>query len=153
MILLSACLCGVNCKYNGGNNTYPFLLDMSKNDDVLLVCPEEKGGLSTPRKPCEIVGGTGAEVLEGTARVINSDQMDVTENFVAGAYKVLDLARANQVDLAVLQDRSPSCGAGRIYDGNFNGQLIDGDGVTAALLRRSGIKVVTATDYLQQKGV
>lgn len=153
MILISACLCGIDCKYNGDNNNHPYFIAMSQQDKALLVCPEEMGGLCTPRKPCEIVGGTGYDVLQGAARVINSDNVDVTESFVNGAHHVLQLAQDSNVEVAILQNRSPSCGVGHIYDGTFNKKLIEGDGVTTALLRQNGIKVITATDYLQEKGV
>lgn len=153
MILMSACLCGFNCKYTGGNNTSPRFLAMYRNNEVIAVCPEELGGLSTPRLPCEIQGGSGAEVLAGTARVINSNGEDVSESFVKGAWQVLQLARDNNIGLVILQDRSPSCGAGVIYDGNFSKKLIEGDGVTAALLKQHGIKVINAADYAKDKGV
>lgn len=153
MILISACLCGFNCKYNGGNNNYSRFIAMYQDNEVLPVCPEELGGLCTPRLPCEIQGGSGKDVLAGTARVINSDGEDVSDSFIKGACKVLQLARDNNAELVILQDRSPSCGVGLVYDGNFNKNFIEGDGVTAALLRQNGITVINATDYIRDEGV
>lgn len=153
MIIISACLCGINCKYNGGNNIYPCFLHMYRNNEILAVCPEELGGLSTPRRPCEITGGSGKDVLTGSARVINDNGIDLTQNFIKGAHEVLQIARDNNAKLAILQDRSPSCGVGLIYDGTFGKKLIKGDGVTAALLKQNEITVINATDFLKDKGV
>ncbi|HEX3011944.1 MAG TPA: DUF523 domain-containing protein [Syntrophomonadaceae bacterium] len=153
MILISACLCGKNCKYNGGNNTHPHFVAMYNNKEVLPVCPEELGGLSTPRKPCEIRGGTGLDVLKNLARVVNTENINESSKFIKGAQETLKIARDNQIDLAILQDRSPSCGVGVIYDGTFSKNLTRGDGVTAAALRQSGVNVITAADYLHNKGV
>jgi uncharacterized protein YbbK (DUF523 family) len=152
MILISACLCGINCKYSGGNNMHPRFAAMYQNNKVLPVCPEELGGLPTPRLPCEIEGGSGQDVLKGTARVINKQGENVSESFIRGAGKVLQIARDHNIKLAILQDRSPSCGVGVIYDGTFKKNIIEGDGVTAALLKQNGINVVNASDYLN-KGV
>ena len=153
MIIISACLCGINCKYNGGNNIDPHFLTMYRNNEVLPVCPEELGGLSTPRHPCEITGGCGNDVLTGSARVINDKGIDLTPNFIKGAHEVLQTARDNNAKLAILQDRSPSCGVGVIYDGTFSKKLIEGDGVTAALLKQNRVNVINATDFLRDKGV
>lgn len=152
MIMLSACLAGVNCKYNGGNNLHPSFKDLAKSGDVVLVCPEELGGLSIPRNPCEIAGGSGEDVLNGQARVINKNGEDVSCYFVKGAQAVLELARTHQADLVILRRRSPSCGCGLIYDGSFTSTLHAGDGVCAALLKQHGIKVISDDDYLV-KGV
>lgn len=152
VIMLSACLAGINCKYNGGNNLHPSFKDLAKSENVVLVCPEELGGLSIPRSPCEIAGGSGEDVLNGQARVINKAGEDVSRYFVQGAQAVLELARTHQADLAILRRRSPSCGCGLIYDGSFTSTLRSGDGVCAALLKQHGIKVICDDDYLN-KGV
>lgn len=107
------------------------------------MCPEVLGGLSTPRRPAEIVGGDGADVLDGRAVVVTDEGEDVTEEFVAGARAVADLAAEHGIERAVLQSRSPSCGCGSIYDGSFGGTLVDGDGVLAALLVRRGVTVTS----------
>lgn len=153
MKIISACLCGINCKYNGGNNMHPHFVDLYNKGQVFPVCPEELGGLVTPRKPCEIKDGVGADVLRGRASVITSDGQDVTDNFIKGAHAVLKVARAQQAELVILQSRSPSCGVGLVYDGTFKGNLIKGDGVTAALLRQNGIKVMDSIKYLSHEGM
>lgn len=148
--LISACLTGVNCKYNGGNNLHHILASLLKTGEVIPVCPEQLGGLPTPRISCEIVGGTGWDVLEGRARVINRDNQDVTESYIKGAYETLNIAKKCGVDLAILKELSPSCGMGQIYDGTFCRNCIAGDGVTAALLKENGIKVVSDQDFLKE---
>lgn len=152
MRVISACLCGINCKYNGDNNQHDEFMKELRDGQVLPLCPEQLGGLTTPRSACEIEGGTGEDVLAGRARVINAVGDDVTEFFVKGAQECLAVMRQAGIDEAVLQRRSPSCGVEKIYDGSFSGHLIAGDGVTAALLRKNGIKVWNDEDYLQHKG-
>jgi len=152
VIMLSACLTGVNCKYNGSNNLHPRFKDLAESEDVVLVCPEELGGLTIPRSPSEITGGTGEDVLNGQARVIGREGEDVSPYFVKGAEATLELARTHQVDLAILRRRSPSCGCGLIYDGSFTSTLRPGDGVCAALLKQHGIRVISDDQYLD-KGV
>lgn len=142
MILLSACLGGNNCKYNGGNN---YRSEWNKNLaklEYLAVCPETLGGLPVPRPPCEIKGGSGIDVIAGYARVISADGRDLTDYFLRGAYKTLLLAKNAGITTAVFKSRSPSCGSCKIYDGTFSSRLMDGDGVTAALLKLHNIKVV-----------
>lgn len=147
MIIVSACLCGVDCKYSGGNNLNEEALEIFKQGKAVLVCPEQLGGLSTPRMPCEIAGGTGADVLDGKCRVLGSDgEYDVTDRFVKGAEETLKIARGCGAELAVLKSRSPSCGYGIIYDGSFTGTRITGNGVTAELLERNGIRIVTEVE-------
>lgn len=144
MIILSACLCSVNCKYSGGNNLSEKAVRLFQQGKAVLVCPEQMGGLSTPRPPCEIIGGTGADVLDGKCRVMTINcQADVTSQFVKGAEETLRLAKKCGASLAILKSRSPSCGHGAIYDGSFTGKKIDGNGVLAELLERNGIKVIT----------
>lgn len=152
MKLISACLCGLNCKYNGGNNEHPLFSEMLDRGEVVTICPEALGGLSIPRPAAEIDAGTGEDVLEGTARVINDQGDDVTDNFIIGARKTLDIAREWDVDLVILKSRSPSCGAGHIYDGSFSGHLREGNGVTAALLLKEGIPVVSDEELLKERG-
>ena len=130
-LLVSACLLGENCKYSGGNNYHPDTEKLRKWFEVIPVCPEQLGGLPTPRVPSERVGD----------KVLTRDGRDVTEAFRQGAEKTLAIARAEGVTRAVFQVRSPSCGCGTIYDGAFSGTLVPGKGVTAQLLEESGIKV------------
>ena len=146
-ILVSACLLGTNCKYNGGNNLEPRVLELMKDHNIIPVCPEELGGLLTPREPCEIQEGSGKEVLEGRSPVLNKKGEDVTADFLAGAKETLALARKHRCALAILKARSPSCGCGSIYDGTFSGRLKEGSGVTAQLLLDNGIVVMTETDF------
>lgn len=147
MIAVSACLCGVNCKYNGGNNLSSELLKRYSSDEIILVCPEEFGGLPTPRIPCEIIGGTGRDVLEGRAKVIDKSGEDVTANFINGAIKTLQIIEKNNITTAILKAKSPSCGCGEIYDGTFKGKIVGGNGITAELLISSGIKVLNEKNF------
>ncbi|KGO12806.1 DUF523 domain-containing protein [Clostridium botulinum] len=143
MILISACLCGVNCKYNGGNNLNEKALKLFREGKAVLVCPEQLGGQQTPRAPHEINNATGAEVLDGKANIIGPEGDDATKEFLKGAYETLKIAKKCDAKVAILKARSPSCGFGKIYDGTFSGNKKDGNGVTAELLTRNGIKVYT----------
>lgn len=141
MYLISACLCGVNCKYSGENNLNEKALKLFNENEAILVCPEVLGGLSTPRAPQEILRGTGEDVINGTAKVISEDGQDSTKEFIKGAELVLDIAKRCSVDKAILKAKSPSCGCREIYDGSFSGKKIVGNGVTAELLIKNNIKV------------
>lgn len=153
MKIISACLCGINCKYNGDDNLHPYYWELLRQGEFIPVCPEQLGGLPTPRSACELAGGTGEDVIDGKAKVITRDGNDLTQSFLKGAQETLRIARQVGADVAILQRRSPSCGCSKIYDGTFTGKLVDGDGVTAALLKRNGIKVWNDQDYLCEKGV
>ncbi|MDR5659615.1 DUF523 domain-containing protein [Serpentinicella sp. ANB-PHB4] len=145
-ILVSACLMGVNCKYNGGNNLHRVISGLQYN--VLIpVCPEQLGGLTTPRKPAEIQGGEGKCVLEGKAKVITNDGDDVTKAFIKGASETLYIAKEVNAKLAILKARSPSCGIGEIYNGSFSSKLKKGDGVTTALLKQHKINIYNEINY------
>ncbi|MBZ4663401.1 MAG: hypothetical protein JG776_1103 [Caloramator sp.] len=143
MILVSACLLGVCCKYNGGDNKNQKVVDLVKKYNLIPVCPEQLGGLSTPRKPAEITAEDAKKVLDGIGKVVNVCGEDVTENFIKGAYETLKLAKLYDVKIAILKSKSPSCGCGFIYDGSFSGKLKSGNGVTTELLIQNGIKVYT----------
>ena len=130
--MVSACLLGENCKYSGGNNRSEKLLRYLEGHQVVPVCPEVMGGLPTPREPAEIVNGT----------VINRAGASVDREYRLGAARTLEIARREQIDLAILQSRSPSCGVKQIYDGTFSGTRIPGQGVTAALLAAYGFRVM-----------
>lgn len=147
MIIVSGCLVGHNCRYDGSSETVDKLKDMAEKKEAIPVCPEQLGGLPTPRPPQEIVGGDGNDVLAGRAKVMNSEGKDVTENFMKGASDVLVIAEDNNIKKAVLKSKSPACGCGKIYDGTFRGKLKNGDGVTTALLKKHGIKVVTEEGF------
>jgi len=143
MIIVSACLAGKPCRYDGKAKPNDEIVALYQRGEAVLVCPEEMGGLITPRVPSEIEFGTGEDVLMGNARVIAKDGRDVTEEFVLGAQKTLYAARSCGAKRAILKAKSPSCGCGTIYDGTFSGKLREGDGVTAALLKQNGIVVET----------
>lgn len=131
-ILVSSCLLGKNCKYNGGNNYNREVEKLGEKYRIISVCPEELGGLSTPRDPSEI----------NNSRVITSKGIDVTDNFKLGARKTLNIALENNIKLAVLKEKSPSCGSFKIYDGSFSGRLILGKGMTSSLLLENNIEVL-----------
>ncbi|MFI7310929.1 DUF523 domain-containing protein [Streptomyces hygroscopicus] len=143
-ILVSACLRGVPCRFDGRHKSSPECEEAVAGRAVVSFCPEVAGGLATPRRPAELVGGDGHDVLDGTARVVEDTGRDVTEAFVAGARRALAAARQAGCTEALLMPRSPSCGRGVVYDGSFAGELVPGDGVTAALLERNGIAVRSA---------
>jgi len=132
-ILVSACLLGLCCRYNAESKANERVLVLAKTHPLVPVCPEQLGGLPTPRPPAERKG----------ERVVSSDGTDVTDAFQKGAEETLLLARTLGCKTAVLKARSPSCGHGRIYDGTFAGSLVPGSGVTAELLEASGIAVYT----------
>lgn len=141
MILISACLLGYDYKYNGGNNKAADLLELLKGKEIRAVCPEVEGGLPVPRPPAEIINGDGFAVLDGKARVITVEDEDVTKEYLAGSSKMLFDLDPGEIEFAVLKAKSPSCGSGKIYSGQFNGTLKQGSGVGAAFLQKNGIKV------------
>ncbi|MFI2073928.1 MULTISPECIES: DUF523 domain-containing protein [Streptomyces] len=140
-ILVSACLRGVPCRFDGQHKASAEIAEAVTGREVVSFCPEVAGGLPTPRRPAELVGGDGNDVLDGTARVVEDTGRDVTAEFVDGARRALAAARHRGCTEALLMPRSPSCGRGVVYDGSFAGELVPGDGVTAALLERNGITV------------
>ncbi len=141
-IMVSACLLGENCKYNGGNNRHPELLRMLSGHAVIPVCPEVLGGLPVPRVPAEIVNGT---VTDRAGHCVDTA-------FRHGAEKALKLAEQEQPDLIILQSRSPSCGAKEIYDGTFTGTLTPGHGVFAEAVIQAGFCVADVEDAINRKG-
>ena len=140
-IFVSACLLGENCKYSGGNNYSEAVKKFVEGHEVISMCPEVEGGLPIPRTPAEIVNGV----------ITTRDGECVDKEFRTGAKKVLDILLSKNVELAILQSRSPSCGVGKIYDGSFSGTLIDGNGVFAQLLIDNGIKVIDLEDMTRYK--
>jgi len=139
MILISACLAGEKCRYNGDAKPDSRILKMIEERECVLICPECR--LATPRPPAEISGGTGKDVLEGRARVILQDGADVTAEYIAGAYETLEMARAWRAERIYMTQNSPSCGCGSVYDGTFSGTKIAGNGVAAQLLIDNGFDV------------
>lgn len=146
MILVSACLLGINCKYDGDNNNHEIVKEYLKDKQFVLVCPEQLGGLETPRIPCEINNGNGNDVLLGKCTVKNKDGLDTTKKFIKGAKETLKIAQLYNCKEAILKEGSPSCGSNKIYDGTFTGKKINGLGVTAAILKKQGIHIVSEKD-------
>ena len=144
MYLVSACLLGISCRYDGGCSYDERSLKLAGQGKVIPVCPEQLGGCGTPREPCEIRGGNGGDVLDGRCREISAKGADATEEYIRGAREALKLAKACGANKAILKARSPSCGFGQIYDGSFSKRIICGNGVTAELLLRNGIEILLA---------
>ncbi|HEY9329995.1 MAG TPA: DUF523 domain-containing protein [Streptomyces sp.] len=144
-VLVSACLRGVPCRFDGRGRASAEMTAALGGRTPVAFCPEVAAGLPTPRRPAEIVGGDGHDVLDGRARVVDDTGHDVTDAFVEGARRALGAAREAGCTEALLMARSPSCGRGTVYDGTFAGGLREGDGVTSALLERHGIAVRPAT--------
>lgn len=152
-ILISACLLGIPCRYDGSSKPLPQLVMLLNHNQVIIpFCPETQGGLNIPRPPAEIVKGDGAMVLRGKARIINKDGEDDTEPFLNGAEAVLQMATALNPKLIILKSKSPSCGLGEIYDGSFSGKLKSGDGVTAALLKQAHYQLYSEIEFLKTEG-
>lgn len=136
-IMVSGCLLGENCKYNGRNNYSEKVAEFIKGHEVVSVCPECLGGLPVPRVPAEIVNGM----------VINKEGENVDIQFRKGAEIALEIARKESIDLAILQSRSPSCGVKQIYDGTFSKNIIDGQGIFAKLLKENGFQIIDVEDF------
>lgn len=137
-ILISACLIGLNCKYDGGNNENSKLVELMKEKDLVPICPEQLGGLKTPRVSAE----------RKQEKVITKEGVDVTKEYQKGAEEVLNLAKKLNIKKAILKSRSPSCGIDEIYDGTFSHTLIKRDGVAAQLLKKNGIEVISSDRYV-----
>lgn len=142
-IIVSACLLGKNCKYNGGNNYNEAIVEFLKDKEVIAVCPEVMGGLPTPRKPSEIVHDV----------VTNTEGVSVDNEFRKGAKVAMDLIKDEEIECAILQSRSPSCGTKQIYDGTFSKRLIEGQGIFAEQLAKKEIKLIDSDEFanLQQQ--
>jgi uncharacterized protein YbbK (DUF523 family) len=151
MILVSSCLAGLEVRYNGTHCLDKKIGQLVKENQAITVCPELLGGFSTPREPAEIVGGNGVDVLDGKAKVVEKSGRDVTELYIKGAYATLRKAQEVDATVVILKEFSPSCGSSMIYNGEFKGKKIVGNGVTTALLKRNGIQVVSEerlTDFI-----
>jgi len=138
-VLVSACLLGEKCRYDGNGEANSFVLDYIKDMCVYPICPEVMGGLSVPRISCEIVN----------EKVMNKNGEDMTKYFKQGANKVVKLAKSEAIELAILKSRSPSCGCGMIYDGTFSKKLIQGDGICVKQLKANNIEVI-GSDQLEK---
>ena len=136
MKIVSACLAGINCRYNGGSKPNQKVIELVKKGEAIPVCPEQLAGLTTPRTPTE----------EKDGRIITKDGKDLTKEFQKGAQEALKIAKLSNCKEAILKSKSPTCGCGKIYDGSFSGNLINGDGVFTKLLKENNIKVITEED-------
>ena len=145
MYIISGCLLGHNCKYNGGNNRNEDVIRFCEEHEYLVVCPERAGNLPTPRPPAEKVGN----------RILNSEGKDVTEKFLKGAeisFKIcmqMAAIKNEPIEGAILKANSPSCGFGKIYDGTFSGTPVDGNGVFASMLCAQGIEIITENEHIK----
>ena len=145
MYIVSACLLGQNCKYNGGNNLNEEVVEFCKNHKYITVCPESAGRLPAPRPPAEKTG----------CRIVDKDGKDVTDAFLRGAdislKSCMEMARISgeEIEGAILKANSPSCGVGQIYDGTFSGTLTEGDGVFAGMLKRLGVEIITEKEKIK----
>ncbi|MDH3976080.1 MAG: DUF523 domain-containing protein [Deltaproteobacteria bacterium] len=137
-VIVSACLLGVKCRYDGSDNLNRGLIERLKNCHLIPLCPEQLGGLPTPREAAQIVEGDGFDVLKNKVSIMSTANKDVTENFITGAYESLKIARITGANKAFLKEKSPSCGVKRI---KRNGVEIEGSGVLAALLKEEGLEV------------
>lgn len=140
MIIISACLCGCNCKYNGKNNKNEQCVNLFKKGKAVLICPEQLGGMTTPRPPSEI------KKIDGKEYVFTNENKDVTSHFKKGAEESLNIAKLIDAKVAILKNGSPSCGSTLIYNGNFENKKIKGEGFTAKILKENGIKVYSEDD-------
>ncbi|MGE8207624.1 DUF523 domain-containing protein [Heyndrickxia sp. NPDC080065] len=150
MILVSSCLAGLKVRYNATHCLDNRINKLVEENKAQTICPELLGGFSTPREPAEIVGGDGEDVLDGKAKVVEKSGKDVTELYIKGAYAALEIAQKINATLVVLKENSPSCGSLMIYNGEFKGKKIVGNGVTSALLKRNGIQVISEEQFVEQ---
>ena len=136
MKLCSACLLGINCRYDGKSKINEKIMNLAASECLIPICPEQLGGLATPRPAVEVKDG----------KAITKDGKNMTEYFENGAKEVLKIAKLLDVKEAILKQKSPSCGCGQMYGGSFSGKIIDGDGITTKLLNNNGISVISENE-------
>jgi uncharacterized protein YbbK (DUF523 family) len=147
-ILVSACLMGINTMWNGENSRHAAIVEKARSGQAVFLCPEQLGGLTTPREPSEIEPGkTAADVLAGRARVLSNTGKDVTAQYVRGATEALALCQEMGIQTAILKATSPACGSVETYDGTHSGTLRPGRGIAAELLEQNGILVYNEMNY------
>lgn len=156
MKIVSACLVGINCKWNGKSKRTPKLVKELKEGKLLPLCPEQLGGLPTPRPSCGIFGGTGKDVVVGKARVIDHKGKSHTRNFLKGSREVLRIAKELGIKEAILKKTSPCCGVGKTWQmkkrgKGYRNRLVNGDGVLTVLLRKNNIKIISKDDFENEK--
>ena len=139
-LLISACLLGENCKYNGGNNFAPAVVEFLKGREVLTICPEMMAGMGCPRTPIEIVDGV----------LMDRDGNNVDEAMRNAMEQAMEVIRKENIQCAILQSRSPTCGVNQVYDGTFSGKLISGSGIFAQALKEAGFQVLDAEDFISK---
>lgn len=149
MILVSSCLAGLKVRYNGSHSLNNEITKLVEENKAATICPELLGGFSTPREPAEIIGGNGEDVLDGKAKVIEKSGKDVTDLYIKGAYATLNKAKEINATIVVLKEYSPSCGSSMIYNGEFSGRKLEGIGVTSALLKRNGLRVISEEQFAE----
>ena len=142
MYIVSACLIGVKCRYDGENVPDQKLEELYRSGQAIPICPELLGGLPCPRPCCEMV-----KQDHGSSKIFNQYDEDVTDAFILGANKTLGVCKAFGISTAILKSKSPSCGYGKIYDGTFSGNLIDGNGITGELLAKNGIRILNESNW------
>ncbi|AHF06021.1 DUF523 domain-containing protein [Desulfitobacterium metallireducens] len=142
MYLVSACLAGINCRYDGQNTRVSGVEELVRSGKAIAVCPELLGGLAIPRDSCEIV-----EVRDGNVRVVSKEGKDLTTFFEDGGQKTLEITKTIGITVAILKSKSPSCGYGKVYDGTFTRTIRDGNGYTGGLLAANGIVVYTEEEF------
>jgi len=153
-ILISPCLIGICTRWDGSCEEIEELTDLVKSGQAVFMCPEQIGGMSTPREPSETEPGkTAQDVLNGEAKVKSITGKDVTREFVVGAERILRFCQAMGVEIAILKSDSPSCGSVKTYDGTFTGTIIPGKGITAELLEQNGIKVYNEENFRTSGGI
>jgi len=146
MIIVSACLAGINCNYKGESKPNQKVIELIKKGKAIPICPEQLGGLTTPRSGARILTGIGEEVLDKKSKIITDNNVDVTEQYIKGAQETLRIVKNFNVTVVVLKQGSPSCGHGHTQGGLNSRELVTGNGVTVALLKRNGIKVYSEED-------
>lgn len=152
-ILISPCLLGIRTRWDEGCEEIEELINLVKSGQAVFLCPEQLGGLTTPRVPAEIERGkTAKDVLNGEAMVLAKTGKDVTDQFVVGAQRILEFCQRLGVEVAVMKSGSPSCGSKQTYDGSYTGTMIAGKGITAELLEKNGIKVYNENNFRTGEG-
>ena len=147
-ILVSTCLVGINSQWNEGSAKVDDVVELVKSGKAVFLCPEQLGGLSTPRDPAEIEAGkTAKDVLEGKGKVITRTGTDVTKQYVSGAQRLLAFCQEIGIETAILKAGSPSCGSRETYDGTFSNTMRPGKGITAELLDQGGVKVYSEENF------
>lgn len=144
-LLISACLVGEKCRYDGNDNRLSYLLSLEERFNLFPICPEKEGALSTPRLVAELQSPAHL-ILKNLGKVRRIDGFDLTEAFLKGAETALRLCQKEKIYMALLKERSPSCGVKQIYDGTFSGRIISGEGLTTAMLRQEGIQCHSSDD-------